>query len=92
MGNAEKPINTPSTSNFSNNGIRKVLNLKNQQVIKATGNKEKGLIVLIKPSDKSNYKNLVDILDELKIAGVDNYMIVDNTPSDLERMKAYAIY
>ena len=31
---------------------------------------KKGLIVLIKPDDKSKYKNLVDILDEMLITNV----------------------
>jgi hypothetical protein len=38
------------------------------------------MVVLIKPSDKSNYKNLVDVLDEMKITNVQSYAIVDITP------------
>ena len=36
------------------------------------------MIVIIKPSKKSNYKNLVDILDEMAIVGVKNYSIVND--------------
>lgn len=34
-------------------------------------------IVMIKPTDKSNYKNLVDVLDEMQICSVGKYSILD---------------
>jgi hypothetical protein len=45
---------------------------------------KKGLIVLIKPDDKSKYKNLVDILDEMLITNVARYAIVDLSESEKE--------
>ena len=48
---------------------------------------KKGLIVLIKPDDKSKYKNLVDILDEMLITNVARYAIVDLSESELELIK-----
>ena len=41
-----------------------------------------GLIVLIKPTEKSNYKNLVDALDEMQICGVGKYTLVDLEDGD----------
>ncbi len=41
-----------------------------------------GRIVLIKPTEKSNYKNLVDALDEMQICGVGKYTIVDLEDGD----------
>jgi len=42
-----------------------------------------GPIVIIKPSKKSNFKNLVDILDEIAIAKIEAYVIVnDFTPEE----------
>ncbi len=41
-----------------------------------------GLIFLIKPTEKSNYKNLVDALDEMQICGVGKYTIVDLEDGD----------
>lgn len=35
------------------------------------------IVVLIKPSKKSNYKNLITVLDEMKICGVGIYAVVD---------------
>ncbi|MNO06899.1 hypothetical protein D3C81_2288800 [compost metagenome] len=36
-----------------------------------------GVIVIIKPSKKSNYGNLVNILDLMKVANIETYSIVD---------------
>jgi hypothetical protein len=41
-----------------------------------------GLIVVIKAMEKSNYKNLVDILDEMAICNIGRYAIVDITDQD----------
>ena len=41
------------------------------------GDKDKGMIVIIKPTKKSTYKNLVDILDEMAICKVPTYAIVN---------------
>ena len=38
---------------------------------------KKGLIVIIKATKKSTYKNLVDVLDEMAISKVPTYAIVD---------------
>ena len=41
--------------------------------------------VIIKPGKKSNYRNLVDILDEMAIVGVPTNAIVnDITPEELK--------
>ena len=46
-------------------------------------------IVIIKPSKKSNYKNLVDILDEMAIADIQTYVIVnDYTPDETKLLAA----
>lgn len=48
---------------------------------------KKGLIVLIKPDDKSKYKNLVDMLDEMLVCNVGRYAIVELSDSELELIK-----
>jgi biopolymer transport protein ExbD len=40
-------------------------------------------VVMIKAADDANYKNLVDILDEMNINNIARYAIVDITPYDL---------
>lgn len=53
---------------------------------KVVGDK-KALIVLIKADEQSNYKNLVDILDEMSICNIGRYAIVDITASETEMIK-----
>lgn len=80
----------PTISNYGKNGIRKAL-IENYKLVKQqSGGKE--MIVLIKPSDKSNYKNMVDILDELKIANVQIYAIVDIVGNEVESLKRDGLY
>ena len=53
---------------------------------KVVGDK-KALIVLIKADELSNYKNLVDILDEMSICNIGRYAIVDITTSETDMIK-----
>nr|WKN35580.1 biopolymer transporter ExbD [Tunicatimonas sp. TK19036] len=62
-------------TDYSSEGIRKVLLTQNSQL--------KDMVVLIKPTDKSNYKNMVDILDEMEISAIGRFALVDVTPEDL---------
>jgi biopolymer transport protein ExbD len=79
------PIAGPKAAEYGKNGLRKeVLKLVNE-VPQLTGDPKKGLIVIIKPTKKSTYRNLVDVLDEMAISGVETYAIVnDITPEELK--------
>jgi biopolymer transport protein ExbD len=46
------------------------------------------LSVLIKTDDVATYKNVVDVIDEVKICNVGIYAIVDMMPKELELLKA----
>jgi len=74
----------PTTEGFGKNGLRKTLIEKGKEIQQTTG---KFMVVLIKPSDKSNYKNVVDTIDEMNITGVQSYAIVDILPAELELLK-----
>jgi biopolymer transport protein ExbD len=74
----------PTTEGYGKDGIRKTLIEKGKEIQQSTG---KFLVVLIKPSDKSNYKNVVDILDEMNITKIQSFAIVDILPSELELLK-----
>ena len=77
------PLENPKNVSYGKNGIRKELVNKIKQVQDYTGDYRKNIIVIIKPSKKSNYGNLVDILDEMKITGINTYAIVnDFTPEE----------
>ncbi len=84
MGMLNNPIVKPTDITYGKSGIRKELLKRKKSVIEYTGNKDKGLIVIIKPSKKSNYRNLVDILDEMAIADVPTYAIVDISAEELK--------
>jgi biopolymer transport protein ExbD len=57
--------------------MRKEILKRKQSVLAYTGNKDKGMIVIIKPSKKSNYKNVIDILDEMAFL-MPTYTIVND--------------
>jgi biopolymer transport protein ExbD len=46
------------------------------------------LVMIIKPSDDATYKNTVDILDEMTIAEIKRYAMVDISPGEYELVKA----
>ncbi|HSD13343.1 MAG TPA: biopolymer transporter ExbD [Flavobacterium sp.] len=84
------PIEGPTKVGYGKNGIRKELLAKKQTVkSKYAGQdpKKQDLIVLIKASKKSTYRNLVDVLDEMAIADVKIYAIVDITPEENAMLK-----
>ncbi|MCB2378830.1 biopolymer transporter ExbD [Hymenobacter sp. BT635] len=66
-------------SSYDANGIRKTLLERRQRDPKT--------VVLIKPADKSNYKNMVDILDEMNITDQRKYALVDISKADEELIK-----
>jgi hypothetical protein len=54
MGLLATPIAGPKEITFGKDGLRN--SKRKQSVLAYTGNKDKGMIVIIKPSKKSNYK------------------------------------
>jgi biopolymer transport protein ExbD len=69
----------PKEFTYGKEGIRKEILSRKKSVLAystAKGKPQNGIIVIIKPTKKSNYRNLVDILDEMAIAGVETYAIV----------------
>ncbi len=66
-------------TNFSKDGIRKVLLQKNTEI--------PGMIILIKPSKESRYGNVVDILDEMNITNMKRFAMVKITSVDEELVK-----
>ena len=78
----------PKEIKYGKNGIRQELFKRNKTILEYSaqfGRSNRGAIVIIKPSKKSNFKNLVDILDEMAIAKIDTYAIVNEfTPEELK--------
>lgn len=86
MGQIASPKEGPAELTYSKESLRKKILEKIQSVPLATRTAEKPngepLIVLIKASKESTYKNLVDVLDEMAIGKVQVYAIVDITKED----------
>ncbi len=75
------PISKPKEIQYGKNGIRKELIIRTKSIrdyYNSIGYTKKDLIVIIKPSKECNYKNLVDILDEIKIVGIETYTVVND--------------
>jgi biopolymer transport protein ExbD len=69
-------INDPkvNVTDYSADGIRKILLEKNREI--------RNMYILIKPSGKSRYKNIVDIFDEIAITDMKRYALVKITDDD----------
>ena len=73
------PSAAMKVTDYSANGVRRLLQEKNASV--------KGLYVFVKPSSKSRYQNVVDILDEIVIADVKQYALLKPTAADVKFMR-----
>ncbi|WP_348812599.1 ExbD/TolR family protein [Flavobacterium maritimum] len=86
MGLLAVPIQAPKEVKYGKEGIRKELLNQNKTMLEYSaemGKPGRGVVVIIKPSKKCNYKNLVDILDEMAITDISSYVIVnDFTPEE----------
>ena len=73
-----------STGYLFSNGIGNIIREKQKrlELLNLDKEKGKGLILVIKASEKSSYKNLVDMLDEVLINDVRHYSVVDLTEQE----------
>jgi hypothetical protein len=60
------------------NTIRQIILQKKRKVALARGNEDQ-FVLIIKPTEKSSFKNFVDITDEVTINNVKRYYIDDLT-------------
>jgi biopolymer transport protein ExbD len=88
QGLLELPEEKPKTLSFGKDGIRNQLLMLNQRIFKQSGDRERGAIVLIKPSKQSNFGNLVSILDEMAITNIQTYAIVNDFSPDEVKLLA----
>ena len=79
LGLPHEPLEPLTETNYSADGIRKVLLEKNSTI--------QDMVVLIKATDAAVYKNVVDILDEMNISNIKRYALIDITPDDLEELQ-----
>jgi len=89
MGMISAPLAAPKDFAYGKDGIRKELLSRRQSVLEysaAKGKPKNGIIVIIKPSKKATYRNLVDILDEMAIVDVPTYAIVNEFSPEEQKL------
>ncbi len=75
----------PTTDHFGKDGLRKALIENSDKIKKSHGGQD--MIVIVKPSDHSNYNDLVSALDELNITGIERHAIVDISAVEVGLLK-----
>jgi len=85
MGEAGKT--PPTVDNYGKDGLRKALVENSKKVEETHPAPDNYMIVLIKPSPKSSYENLVSALDEMSITQIKSYAIVKITPPEQDELK-----
>jgi biopolymer transport protein ExbD len=91
QGDVNAPKQGPTVVDYSKEGMRAVL-LKMQQIVpQQTGGKD--MIVVIRPSEKSVTRNIIDALDEMKIVDIKRYMISNRIMAEeIELLKKENLY
>jgi biopolymer transport protein ExbD len=82
----------PTVDNYGKDGLRKALIENGKKVAETHAAPDNFMIVLIKPSDKSTYENLVNTLDEMSITNVQSYAIVKITPMEVGELQKNGNY
>lgn len=77
-------VDSMSKSDYAN-GIRRLIQHKKKVVEELTGKKNE-LVVLIKPTRNSSYKNLVDVLDEMIINNITRYVLMEPSAGDVAKV------
>lgn len=86
MGIMNTPM-VPKEITYGKQGIRAEILKRKKEVLQystAKGKPDQGMIVIIKPGKLSNYRNLVDILDEMAITDVPTYAITEISQQEEE--------
>jgi biopolymer transport protein ExbD len=91
MGEAGK--SKPNIEGFGQ--IRQsIISNKDQVALKNNNDAKKTLVVIIKPTSGASYKNFVDIMDELRIAGITAAPAIDDdhiTDAEIDFMKQHQL-
>jgi len=89
LGMPGEPLTEPKLTDDGNKGIgQAIVEMKKHIETEARGN----MIVIIKASDHSVYSNLVNVLDELSVAGAPIYAVTDIQPKDIDMLKQHNAY
>lgn len=80
----------PTVIGYGKNDLRKTL-VDQDNAIKASHGGQP-MIVIVKPSAQSTYKNVVTVMDELNIVDIEQRAIVDITPVELDLLKRDGLF
>lgn len=81
--------------------VREIIKLKQQKLAKEITDEEfeeaaskvkndpDGQVIVIKPTDDSSYRNMVDVLDEMQICSIGKYALVEMTEGDTYLLNNY---
>jgi biopolymer transport protein ExbD len=91
QGDVKNPIQGPTVIGYDKEGLRAILMKMKQVVPQQTGGKD--MIVVIRPSEKSVTRNIIDALDEMKIVDIQRYMISNRIMTEeVELLKKENLY
>jgi len=78
-------LQSPEIKNTDYKSIRSIILDKKKKVEAAIlpTDKIKSVVIIIKPTNDSNYNNLIDILDEMAIDEIGTYTVVPVTPQEM---------
>jgi biopolymer transport protein ExbD len=88
LGMAAKPLIGPVQAGNGKELIQAILETRNR-IFKTSG---KTMGVIVKPSDHSDYENLVETLDDLNITQAPGYAIAKISANDIDFLKQHRIY
>ncbi len=86
MGANPSPIRY---TDYGSEGIRKVIIDVRKNIAKKYGD-PKELVVLIKPSQGSNYGNIVQLMDEMLINEVKRYVLMEPAETEINSIRLYS--
>ncbi|HEX3387051.1 MAG TPA: hypothetical protein VHS53_17745 [Mucilaginibacter sp.] len=90
LGDQDKPVAGPAATGYGKDSLGKAIQQMMAKAQKDTSTNN--LVILIKSSNKSTYKNFVGAIDLINECGVQSYGIVDIAPSDVDLLKKAHIY
>jgi biopolymer transport protein ExbD len=71
-------------TDYSSNGIRKLMIAKKEKVFQIRGKDE--MVIIIKPTAHASFKNFIDVVDECNISKVNRYYIEEISPIENTRI------
>jgi biopolymer transport protein ExbD len=75
-GFEHKPIEKGTLSLYAQNSVRTHLIDKRNRILQQIGS-DSNYVVLIQPTAKTSYKEVVDVLDEMQILAINKYVLLD---------------